>query len=118
VGTFHVTIEVGDPQGRRYEAVEALVDTGATYTVVPASMLRRLGATPHTRAPFELADGRQRELEVGRSWVRIGVKAELTLVAFGDEGVEPMLGAYAMERFLLAPDPVRRRLVEVPGLLM
>ena len=35
MGTFRVTIEIGDPAGRHYETVEALVDTGATYTTVP-----------------------------------------------------------------------------------
>ena len=94
------------------------MDTGATYTVVPASLLRRLGVTPHTRAPFELADGRRREMELGRSWVRIGERAEHTLVLFGDEEAGALLGAYTMEGLLLAPDPVRQRLVEVPGLLM
>ena len=118
MGTFHVTIEVGDPEGRQYEAVEALVDTGATYTVVPASLLRRLGVTPHTKAPFELADGRRREMELGRGWVRIGEKAEQTLVVFGDEEAGALLGAYTMEGLLLAADPVHQRLVDVPGLLM
>ncbi len=29
MGTFRVSIEVGDPLGQRYETVEALVGTGA-----------------------------------------------------------------------------------------
>ena len=47
MGTFGVTIEIGDPQGQRFEAMNALVDTGATYTVVPASLLVRLSVTPY-----------------------------------------------------------------------
>ena len=42
MGAFSVTIEVGDPQGQRYEAVEALVDTGATHTVLPSGLIRAL----------------------------------------------------------------------------
>ena len=42
MGTFQVAIEVGDPDGQRYETVEALVDSGATYTTMPESLLRRL----------------------------------------------------------------------------
>ena len=30
MGLFHVPIEIGDPQGERYERIDALVDTGAT----------------------------------------------------------------------------------------
>jgi clan AA aspartic protease len=118
VGTFRVTIEVGDPQGQRWQAVEALVDTGATYTVLPRPLLEALGVRPHTRAPFLLADGRQVELEVGRTWVRLDGREEFTLVVFGDEGTEPLLGAVTLEEFRLAPDHVARRLVPVPGLLM
>jgi len=38
-------------------------------------------------------------------------------VIFGAEGVQPLLGATALEILKLAADPVRRRLVPVPGLL-
>ena len=43
MGTFRVAIEVGDLRGQRFEKVEALVDTGASYTLLPATLLRRLG---------------------------------------------------------------------------
>lgn len=118
MGTFKVALEVGDPAARTFEPVEALVDTGSTYTVMPASTLRRLGVTPHRRSTFELADGSRQEWETGRTWVRLDGRSELTLVVFGAEGVEPILGAVTLEEFLLAPDPVRRRLVPVTGLLM
>ena len=39
VGTFMVTFEVGSADKRRFEAVEALVDTGAIYSRVPGSLL-------------------------------------------------------------------------------
>ena len=54
MGTFAVSIEVGDPEGRRYEQFEALVDTGASYTFLPASMLRSLGIKPHRTLPLSL----------------------------------------------------------------
>lgn len=40
------------------------------------------------------------------------------LVVFGDPDTLPLLGAYALEGFGLAPDPVNRRLIPVPGLLV
>jgi predicted aspartyl protease len=117
VGTFSVRLDVGDPERKRFEAVEAVVDTDATYTVLPTSLLRRLGVTPHARAPFLLADGSCVELDIGQTWVRLEGREDLTLVVFGEEG-QPLLGALALESFLLAPDPVSQRLVPVPGLLM
>lgn len=117
MGTFRVTVEIGNPGGQRYEPVEALVDTGATYAVMPASLLRRLGVSPHRRAVFEMADGSPLEMDVGQTWLRVDGRDVVTLVVFGDEGTEPLLGAYALEGLLLAADPVRQRLVPVRGLL-
>ena len=118
MGTFRVSIEIGDPRGERYEQVEALVETGATYTTAPASILQRLGVTPHDRVPFIMADGRRIERQVGRTRVRVDGKAEVTLVVFGDEGVEALLGAYTLEGLRLGIDPANERLVPTPGLLM
>jgi hypothetical protein len=35
---------------------------------------------------------------------------------FAPDGSEPILGAYTLEGFLLAADPVNERLISVPGL--
>ena len=118
MGTFQYAIEVGDPHGERFERVEALVDTGASYTTVPASALERLGVTVHDRAIFVLADGRQIEREIGQTWVRIDGRSVITLVVFGEEGTEPLLGAYTLEGLRLGVDPLGQRLISVPGLLM
>ena len=118
VGTFRVTIEIGDPQGSRFDPVEALADTGSTYTWVPRDILSRLGIEPVWRQEFETADGRIIEKDLGRTWVRIDGRPEITLVVFGDEGGLPLLGAYTLEGFGLAPDPVNRRLIRVRGLAM
>ncbi len=118
VGTFRVQIEIGDPTGQRFESVEALVDTGATYTTLSASLLARLGVVPHARDAFILADGRRVERDIGRTWVRVDGRAELTLVVFGDPDSPSLLGAYTVEGLRLAADPVGRRLIPVPAYLL
>ena len=115
MGTFRVQIEVGGREQERFEPVEVLVDTGATYTVLPRELLRGLGVVPHARAPFVIADGREIELEIGWARVRVDGHEELSLVVFGDVS---LLGAFTLEALRLAPDPVGRRLVPVPALLM
>jgi predicted aspartyl protease len=118
MGTFRVEIEIGDAAGERWETVEALVDTGATSTTVPAPLLRRLGVAPHVRDTFVLADGRHVEHDIGRSWIRVSGRAVVTLIVFGEPDALPLLGAYALVGLRLAADPIGRRLVPVPGLLM
>src|ERR1700720_1775557 len=44
---------------------KALVDTGATDTFLPASVLRKLGIRPSARRSYELADGTEQELPIG-----------------------------------------------------
>ncbi len=118
MGVFSVTIEVGDPRGENFQSVEALVDTGASHSAIPASLLRRLGVAPHARHPFLLADGRTVERDVGRTWVRIDGQTEVTIVVFADEGTQPLVGAVTLEEMRLGVDPVGRKLIEVPGYLM
>ena len=117
MGTFSVTIEAGDPQGQRFRAVEALVDTGASYTTLPEGFLRDLGVIPHAQRPFLLATGGTVEKGIGRTWVRIDGRVEMTIVVFGDDGAPPLLGAVTLEEFGLGVDPLARKLVPVPGLL-
>ena len=118
MGTFHVEVEIGDPEGRRYEPVEALVDTGSTYTSVPRPLLDALGVVPAGRAWFTLADGRPLECDIGHTWIRISGHSTVTIVVFTDPGTPALLGAYALEGLRLAPDPVGRRLLPIPALMM
>jgi clan AA aspartic protease len=91
--------------------LDALVDTGAFYTWVPASILQGIGIEPHTTRSFVIANGERIERRVGRAWVRVDGEVESTLVIFGDEGSQSLLGAYTLEAFALAVDPVNRRLL-------
>jgi len=118
MGTFHATMEIGDPAGNRWEEVDALVDTGATYTSIPASLLQRLGILPNDRLTFIQADGNRFERDVGEAKARVNGKSVTTIVIFAEEEAPPLLGAYTLEGLLLAPDPVNRRLVPVPGYLV
>jgi predicted aspartyl protease len=115
MGTFRVRIEVGASEHERFEPVDVLVDTGATYTVLPRALLEELGVVAHTRASFVIADGREIELEIGWASIRIDGRQERSLVVFGDAA---LLGAFSLEALRLEPDPVGRRLVPVPALLM
>lgn len=118
MSTFRVTIDVGDPSGTRWESVEALADTGSTYTWVPTDVLQRLGVTPEDQLEFETAGGAVIARDAAETRVRIGGRAHTTIVVFGGDGSIALLGAFTLEAFLLAPDPVNKRLVPVRALAM
>ena len=113
MGTFSVTLEIGNASGERNSEVSALVDTGAAYTWVPGSILEGLGLEPSFRWPFELADGQVIERDLTETRVRMNGHDRTTIVIFGDEGTGSLLGAYTLESFGLQVDPVNRRLVPI-----
>lgn len=112
-----MSVEIGALDGGPFEPVDALVDTGATYTFLPRNLLDRLGVRPDDTCPFVLADGRQ--LTYPTAWIRVRIdgRTQPTIAVFGDPDADPLLGAFTLEGFRLAADPVNRRLVPVPALL-
>jgi len=116
MGTFFHPITLVGPDGE--ETVEALVDTGASFTTAPRSLLERLGVEPHRRARLRLADGRVGEWDLGRITARIDGQEEETLCLFGTEEAPATIGAYTLEGLLLGVDPLGERLIPREGFLM
>ena len=113
MGTFRYPVEIGNPSGTQFELVNPMVDTGATYSFMPASMLERLEVEPMETVEFILADGSRIKLDIGEAPIRAAGRQAATIVVFGEEDSMPLLGAYALEGLRLAVDPFNRRLV--PG---
>ena len=111
MGRVEITIAVGDPQGSRFEEVDVIVDTGATFTKVPRELLERLNVPVERSALSELADGRTIPTDVGRTFIRLEGIEFPTPVIFGETGERSLLGVIALEDALLDVDPTNRRLV-------
>jgi predicted aspartyl protease len=94
-----------------------LVDTGATFSLVPRRYLQELGVSPVREVTFRLADESRVSLPIGHVLMRLDGLESIVPVVFGPDDATPLFGAIAMETFLVAPDPVNRRLVPVDGLL-
>lgn len=111
MGLFQQTFLIGPMDGRQFEEVTALVDTGSIYTMLPSSMLDRIGIVPEWRSDFELADGSEVNLGMANVWIRLNGQERSRVCIFGPEDSQPLLGAYTLEGFGLMADPVNRRLV-------
>ncbi len=117
--TFQITVEIADPLGQHFEAVEMLVDTGAAFTKVPRDLLERLGVPVESTYTAELADGSRRVERIrGRAMIRLEGREFPTPVTFGEDGEQNLLGAMALEDAMLAVDPHSRRLIPVDALEM
>ena len=116
MGVFRVSVDIGDLDGTCFERIEALVDTGASYSILPASVLRGLGIVPYRTLPLTLADGSVREYELGQAMVRVDGVSAPTIVVFGEENMRvPLLGAHALEGLALKVNPLDGRLETIVG---
>ena len=117
LGTFRVPLTVGNLVTGATETVNALVDTGATYSMIPASVLRRLGIEPTRSRRFRIASGERVEHQTALAFFETGGYEGEARVVFGPEG-QYLLGATTLEDMLLVVDPVSKRLVPEEALLM
>ena len=115
MGEFTWPVGVRSADGERMETVDALVDTGASYSLFRRSMLERLGIATLERVGFELADRSIVDYDVGEALLRVNGRERTTSVMFGDEDDLPLLGANALQEFLLLIDPVGEQLVSRTG---
>lgn len=119
MGTFREKAKIINPVNRALSVeIEMIVDSGATYTQVPASILTKLNIDRKFKRNLKIATGEIIEREAGE--IQITVKGETltTLVIFGDEASEPLLGAVTLEQFGLAVDPINKTLIPVPELML
>ena len=100
-------MEVISADGTRFEVVDALVDTGSTFTCLPASLLHDLGIVPCRRIQSELPDGSIVDDAVGEVYVRLAGIERPTIVTSADENFPPVIGKYTLEGALLVVEPVR-----------
>ena len=118
MGTFTHPITLHSASEDRSEVVEALVDTGSTFTVIPESVLLGLGYDPSRVVRMRLADSRPHERRLGLVNAELQGMTDTIHCVFGESGNPPIIGAHTLEGFLLAADPVEERLAPSEALWM
>jgi clan AA aspartic protease len=116
MGTFYVTLQVADRLRERYVHVDALVDTGSSYSSLPENLLDDLGIERDEIRRFELADNRIVEYPLGETRVRIEDRERTVPVMFAPDDTTPLVGATTLEILGLGIDPIGEKLVPVNAL--
>jgi predicted aspartyl protease len=114
VSTFFHPLTLLGQNGQRL-TIDALVDTGSTFTSVPESILRDLAVQRRRQVRLKLADGRSHLQDLGYLNVELDGLEGPVYVVFGSEGPPPVIGALTLEGFLLGVDPIEQKLVPVDG---
>ena len=111
MGTFTYPVRITCIETGRSVEIEATVDTGALYTMLPARTLRDLGVERTGSRTFLIADGSRVSMDIGNAWATVDGGSVTTIVAFGADDAPPGLGRYTLDGLGLAVDPGSRRLV-------
>ena len=113
MGLFQVRARVSGPTGRS-EELELLVDTGATFLVVPQGLAERLELQPTRACPLQLAGGREETWPLAEARLALNGIEVTTPCLIAPDG-PALLGAVALESLLLGVDPIAKRLVSIKG---
>jgi clan AA aspartic protease len=100
-------------QVRTYQA-DALVDTGAVRTVIPAPVAARLGLSARGQRTAEYPDGRTETVDVTGPLV-VEIDGRDTIEEAPILGDEVLIGQTVLEKLDLFVDSRRRRLVPNPA---
>ena len=119
MGVFSVRVEVGHPLKGHFEGAELVVDTGATFSVLPRSLLDSIGVEATEQAEIKMADGRGARLRHGRGPIQAPERPGAHQpVVFAPADDVYLFGAVTLEEFGLVPDTDGARLVPAQVLLM
>ena len=111
MGTFNVDFVIWNLDRTQHRTLNGVVDTGASFSVVPESILDELGIERDQTKTFILADGSRRDLSTGIVYMGLAGNVEGVVVVFGPDPDKILLGAIALETFGLAADAKHRRLI-------
>jgi len=116
MGHVWADVEVCEPYTSKCERVRALVDTGATLSVIPRDLAEKLGMKPVRVDTVETGAGLLK-IERGVGAIRVGDREVITEVWISDVIDKVLIGSTTLEMLGLRVDPRTGRLEPAPLLL-
>jgi len=108
VGETRIHFRVYGADGQTAE-LEAVVDTGATFSKIPKLIADKLGLEPKYETEVELSDGRVIKRKLTAVEIEIEEVRRPVLVAIGEEE-KPLIGYTTLELLGFKVNPITRRL--------
>ncbi len=123
MGTFEVKIRIApysSGNGKVAKKLEtmAMVDTGATYSVIPRGLLKQLGVPSVRKVTVQLANGRRARWAEGVVTMKIQKREVDTPVLFGPDDAPALLGAMTLEGAGFGVDPVKKKLIPLEAVAL
>ena len=96
--------------GDREEQVRFLIDSGATYSLLPLQVWESIGLSPKRGMTFTLADGTAVQRQISECYLVLPQGETHTPVILGEPGDEALLGVVTLEELGLLFNPFNRTL--------
>ena len=109
MGVTFIEGVVTGPKGRK-ATVRFLVDSGATYTLLPEKAWKEIELVPKRTLTFTLVDGTTIERRVSECHISLPQGEGHTPVILGEPGDEALLGMVTLEVLGLMLNPFTREL--------
>ena len=116
MGIIYIQARVKGPKGER--EVSFLIDSGATYTLLPEKVWKEIGLTPKREHTFVLADGRTITRKISECYIILPQGEGHTPVVLGEADDEALLGVVTLEIMGLVFNPFKRTLEPMRMLLI
>lgn len=117
VGVTYVEGVATGPTGKQ-ATVRFLVDSGATYSLLPFDVWQAIELRPKRSFAFTLADGTTIERQVSECHLSLPQGEDHTPVILGEPGDEALLGVVTLEILGLVLNPFSRQLQPMRLLLV
>ena len=112
MGEVHVPVRITNPYDpTRFWDGTFLVDSGATSSHVPTTVLESIGIQPTGVREVWLADNRPVRRLCSFAGITVLEQTDYASVFFADDSVEPILGLTVLESMGFLIDPARERLL-------
>ena len=105
VGTFSVDFTIWNQDRTRRRTLNGVVDTGASFTVVPDSILQELQVEPFDTRTFTLADGSKRDMALGLVQMGLAGNVVPVVVVFGPDPEKILLELWPWKPSAWLPTP-------------
>ena len=109
MGITYIQANVKGPTGKQ-EDVKFLVDSGATYSLLPKAVWQAIDLKPSRQMTFTLADGTTVDRSVSEAFFTLEQGQAHTPVILGEEADEALLGVVTLEILGLVFNPFDRTL--------
>ena len=116
MGHAWIEVEISDFEKKHSEKAKALVDTGATLTVLPKELADKLEIKASSESEVESGGGIIK-LKRGEAWIKIKGKEEITPVLISEIIDKVLLGVVILESLGFSVDPATGTLKSTPLLL-